>query len=211
MHIQKHFAETRVPVLHELIRAWPLAAFVVVDGGEIVVNHMPMVIDPRDSEPGILKGHIPRANDIWKVLDGKQKAVAVFNGPQAYVTPSWYPSKAEHGKVVPTWNYVVAHAHGCPRPIEDTEWLLDHLHEMTSMQESVREHPWKISDAPASYMDKMVRNIIGIEMPISHLEGKWKVSQNRPEADRLAVAKGLRDRGDANSLAMAALVLGEGA
>jgi transcriptional regulator len=208
MHIQPHFAETRVPVLHELMRSRPLATFIVAAGDDIVVNHMPLMIENGDSEYGVIRGHTPRSNSIWQTFDGERTAVAVFQGPDTYVSPSWYPSKREHGKAVPTWNYVVAHAHGCPVAMHDEAWLLEHLQALTNMQEAAQAQPWRVSDAPPDYVEKMLRGIVGIEMPITRLEGKWKVSQNRPEEDRLAVAAELRERGDTNSLAMAALIQG---
>ena len=206
MHVQTHFEESRPPVLHDLVRAHPLATFIVLQGDEIVVDHVPLIVSTDVGDCGVLRGHVPRTNSIWETFDGKTKAVAVFQGPATYITPSWYPSKLQHGKVVPTWNYVVAHAHGCPRAIHDPDWLLSHLNELTDKQESKHRLPWKVSDAPTDFTDKMVRRIVGIEMPISSLEGKWKVSQNRPESDRLGVAAGLRNQGDENSLAMATLV-----
>jgi len=207
MHIQPHFSETRPIVLHELIRAKPLATLIVIQDNEIVVNHMPLMIISDGSDYGVLRGHIPRANSIWNGFDGvSTKAVAVFQGPDSFVTPSWYPSKHQHGKVVPTWNYVVAHAHGYPRAIHDSEWLLNHLGELTDWQESDQELPWKVSDAPADFIDKMLQGIVGIEMSITRLDGKWKVSQNRPEADQQGVAAGLRNRGTEDSLAMETLV-----
>jgi len=119
MHIQAHFAETRVPVLHALMQSCPLATFILANGDDIVVNHMPMMIESDAGDAGLLRAHIPRSNRIWESFDGQRNAVAIFHGPEAYVSPSWYPSKREHGKAVPTWNYVVAHAHGCPAAVHD--------------------------------------------------------------------------------------------
>lgn len=207
MHIQSHFNESRPEVLHALIRSRPLATFIAVLDGEIVVNHMPFVLSVDDRGLGVLRGHLPKGNSLWQSLDGTTKAVAVFQGPQCYISPSWYPSKQEHGKVVPTWNYVVAHAHGQPIAVRDPAWLRSHLDSITEQEESARPMPWRVSDAPEDYVGKMVNAIVGIELPISTLDGKWKVSQNRPEADRLGVAAGLSEQGDDTSLAMAALVL----
>ena len=208
MHIQAHFAESRVPVLQELMRSRPLATFIVAIEDDIVVNHLPLMIDSNAAENGVIRGHVPRGNRIWESFDGNRKAVAVFHGPEAYVSPSWYPSKREHGKAVPTWNYVVAHAHGCPMAMHDAAWLLEHLQAMTDAQEAAQAQPWKVSDAPPDYVDKMLHGIVGIEMVITRLEGKWKLSQNRPQEDRLMVAAQLRERGEANSIAMAALIQG---
>jgi transcriptional regulator len=206
MHIQTHFEESRPIVLHELIRAQPLATFIVVLDGEIVVNHMPFIVAADEGDCGVLRAHLPIGNSLWQALNGPRKAVAVFQGPSSYITPSWYPSKHQHGKAVPTWNYVVVHAHGRQNAIQDPAWLLDHVNEMTNKQESAQGLPWKVSDAPEDFTDKMLSRIVGIEMPISSLQGKWKVSQNRPEADRLGVAAGLLNQGDESSLAMEALV-----
>lgn len=208
MHIQKSFAETRIEVLQGLIRSRPLATFIVASDDNIIVNHMPLMLDAGAGKYGVLKGHVPRGNLLWQCLDGRHKALAVFHGPETYITPLWYPSKQEHGKAVPTWNYVVVHAHGYPGAVHDAGWLLEHLNAMTDQQEAANAEPWSVADAPSDYVAMMVRNVVGIEMPVSAIEGKWKVSQNRPEADRLAVAAALHARGDANSLAMAALVRG---
>ena len=206
MHIQKPFEESRTEVLHQLIREHPLATFIVCRQGEIVVNHFPLVMSDDGSASGVLKGHVPRANAVWEAFDGETPAIAVFQGPSAYVTPSWYPSKHQHGKVVPTWNYAVVHAHGTPIAIEDSDWLLDHLNALTDQQESLQPRPWKVSDAPADYTAAMLRQLVGVEMQVTRLTGKWKVSQNRSEADRLGVADGLHSLGDGAALAMEALV-----
>ena len=206
MYMPKHFEESRTGVLHGLIHAHPLATFIVAQGNDIVVNHFPLMVVKVGSELGVLRGHVPRANSVWESFNGDTKAVAVFQGPSAYITPTWYPSKHQHGKVVPTWNYAVVHAHGQPMAVQDASWLLDHLNALTDKQESAQRRPWKVSDAPTEYVDDMLGHIVGVEMPIAALHGKWKVSQNRSRADRLGVAAGLRDQGDAAAMAMEALV-----
>ncbi len=200
MHIQSRFNESRKDVLHTLVRNYPLATFVVYDGG-IVVNHFPLVIDDT-GEHGTLKGHIPKSNELWKTFGNGLQAVAVFQGPEAYVTPSWYPSKQEHGEVVPTWNYVVVHAHGTPVAVHDANWLLEHLNRLTDQQEAQQQLPWKVSDAPVDFTARMLEFIVGVEMPISSIAGKWKLSQNRPDADRTGVAAGLKNRGESDDLAI---------
>lgn len=130
----------------------------------------------------------------------------IFQGPQAYITPSWYPSKHAHGKAVPTWNYVVVHAHGIPRAIEDRDWLLQHVTQLTTTQESGQALPWKVSDAPSDYIEKLLSMIVGIEIPIEKLVGKWKVSQNRPIPDKLGTVAGLMARDDDNSRGIADLI-----
>jgi len=206
MYIQNQFEESRTEVLNRLIREYALATFIVCLHDEIVVNHFPLVMSDDGSAFGVLKGHIPRANCVWEAFDGESPAVAVFQGPSAYITPGWYPSKHLHGKVVPTWNYAVVHAHGTPVLVEDPDWLLDHLNALTDQQESTQSHLWEVSDAPADYTAAMLRQLVGVEMRVTRLEGKWKVSQNRSEADRQGVAAGLLSQGDDSALAMEALV-----
>ncbi|MEE4377407.1 MAG: FMN-binding negative transcriptional regulator [Candidatus Competibacteraceae bacterium] len=205
MHVQAHFSESRKPILHDLIQKHPLATFIIYCD-EIIIDHFPLVLD-NVGEHGVLKGHVPRANDLWKALGNGQQAVAVFQGPEAYITPSWYPSKHKHGKAVPTWNYVVVHAHGVPLAVHNRDWLLAHLNQLTDQQESGRNPPWKVSDAPTDFTDKTLEMIVGIEMPISTLIGKWKVSQNRSPADRMEVAAGLKDRGASGDLDMEDMVM----
>ena len=200
MYTPAHFEETRTPVMHDLVRAHPLATWVVQGADGLVVNHIPFLIDAERGPHGTLVGHVARANPIWQQLGS---SVAVFQGPQAYVSPNWYPSKHAHGKAVPTWNYAVVHAHGTPRAIEARDALLDIVTRLTHVHEAGQAAPWAVSDAPAEYIEQMLKAIVGIEIPIERLAGKWKVSQNRGEADRLGVAAGLRHRADAESLAMA--------
>lgn len=207
MYLQQQFEETRLDVLHGLMKTHPLATLVVQSASGLVVNHIPLLVCSSDGEFGTLRGHVARANQVWQQLAGTAHAVAVFQGPESYITPSWYPSKHVDGKAVPTWNYAVVHAHGIPRAVNDAAWLLHHLREMSDEHERAQALPWKISDAPADFIDRLVEAIVGIEIPIARIEGKWKVSQNRPAGDRLGVAAGLRARGDDRSLAMADLVM----
>jgi transcriptional regulator len=174
--------------------------------GQLVVNHLPLVLDSDRGPFGTLRCHVARSNPVWKGASTQIESVVVFQGPQAYITPSWYPAKLEHGKVVPTWNYAVVHAHGTPRIVDDTEWLRAHVTELTRVNESEREVPWLVTDAPSTYVDTLLKAIVGIEIPIARLEGKWKASQNRAVADRLGVVAGLSERGDEDSQQMARLV-----
>ena len=206
MYVPKHFEERDLSVLHALIRSHPLGAWVTQTDGKLVVNHIPFLVDSKRGEQGTLVGHVARANPIWKLFSKDMDSVVVFQGPQTYITPSWYPSKHAHGKAVPTWNYVVVHAHGLPRAIEDGDWLIRHVRELSDLHESEQAVPWSVSDAPRDYIDTMVKAIVGIEIPIATLAGKWKVSQNRPLADRLGTIAGLYGRGDATSKEMAVLV-----
>jgi transcriptional regulator len=202
------FRENRIDVMHALIRAYPLATLVTVSGGAAEANHLPLLIESDPAPHGTLRGHVARANPLWRQPpDGE--VLAVFQGPQAYVTPSWYPSKREHGKVVPTWNYAVVHVRGPLVVHDDRDWLLDLVSCLTDNQEAGRSQPWGVGDAPVEYIDRMLGAIVGIEIPVTRIEGKWKVSQNRAQPDREGVAAGLGERGDAEALLMARLVGGE--
>jgi transcriptional regulator len=164
-----------------------------------------MVLE-QNGAMGQLRGHISRANTQWRDHTPTVEALAIFSGPQHYITPNWYLEKQETGKVVPTWNYVVVHAYGYLKVIEDGEWLMTHLASLTNIHEADSPVPWKIGDAPADYIAALTKGIVGLEMTIERLEGKWKVSQNRSERDRNGVAKGLAELNTAESLDMKALV-----
>jgi len=185
MYIPDHFREDRPEVLRDAVRHIGFATL-VTEGLE--ANHLPMLL-----EGNVLRGHVARANPVWKKGDGD--ALAVFLGPHAYVSPNWYPSKAETGKAVPTWNYIAVHARGRMRWIDDAEWLRAHVGQLSATHEAGRDVPWMISDAPAGYIDSMLRGIVGFELSIQMLEGKWKLSQNRDEADRAGTREGLRRDG----------------
>lgn len=206
MYVPKHFEERDVGVLHALIRSHPLGAWVTEADSTLVVNHMPFLIDPARGQYGALVGHVARANPIWKSFSRNVPSVIIFQGPQSYITPSWYPTKHASGKAVPTWNYAVVHAHGMPHVIEDKEWLRKHVTRLTDLHESERAIPWSVSDAPSDYIDALLNGIVGIEIAISTLVGKWKTSQNRPLVDKLGTIAGLRERADENSQQMAALM-----
>jgi transcriptional regulator len=201
-----HFQETRVPVLHDLIRRHPLATLVTLAHDGLVANHIPMEIDPEPGPLGTLRGHVARANPMWRASMKDVDALVVFSGPGAYVTPSWYPTKRESGRVVPTWNYAVVHAHGPLRAVEDVAWLRAFVTRLTERHEGGRVVPWKVTDAPADFIERQLAGIVGIEIPVRRLDGKWKISQNRPAPDRAGVVKGLRERGDPTSSLMADLV-----
>lgn len=205
MYVPRHFEETDVTVLHALMRSRPLGAWVTQGDGELIVNHIPFLLDDSGGY-GVLRGHVARANPVWRSFSTAVPSVVVFQGPQAYITPSWYAGKREHGKVVPTWNYAVVHAHGMPRAIDDHDWLLAHVSAMVDTQESREAAPWKVADAPPDYIDTRLRAIVGIEIPIAKLVGKWKVSQNQSAVDREGAAAGLLKRADEQSREMATLV-----
>ncbi len=206
MYVPAHFEERDLRVLHALIRSHALGAWVVSAEGTLVVNHIPFLVDSAQGQHGTLVGHVARANPIWKSLAREPASVVIFQGPQGYITPSWYPSKHAHGKAVPTWNYAVVHAHGVPRAIEDTEWLRNHVTQLSAVHEAERAVPWSVADAPPDYVENMLKAIVGIEIPISAVVGKWKASQNRSLPDKLGTIAGLYERDDANSRQMAALV-----
>lgn len=210
MYIPQHYEETDTSILHSLIRAHPLSTWATQGDGELVINHLPFMLDASRGEHGTLVGHVARANSVWKVFSKIVPSVVIFQGAESYISPSWYPSKHAHGKAVPTWNYAVVHAHGLPVVIEDKGWLLNHLNQLTDLHEADQALPWKVSDAPADYIEQMIGGIVGIEIPISKMVGKWKVSQNRSEPDKLGVVTGLLAKNNAGSTEMAALV-GHGA
>lgn len=202
------FREERIDVMHALMRNHPLATLVTVNDGIPDANHLPLLIDPEPLPYGTLRGHVARANPVWQQA-GSQEVLAIFQGPQAYVTPSWYPSKRETGQVVPTWNYAVVHAHGPLVVHDDREWLRGLVTRLTDHQEAGLPQPWRVADAPADYLERMLAAIVGIEIPLTRLSGKWKTSQNRSAADRAGVAEGLVLKGDAQAQAMAELVAGK--
>ena len=206
MYVPAHYREPDVAVLHVLITAHPLGAWVTQGDGGLIANHIPFLIDASRGEFGTLIGHVARPNPVWKQFSRDVPSIVIFQGAEHYISPSWYPSKVETGKAVPTWNYAVVHAHGIPVVFEDRDRLLAHVTALTETHESSFETPWHVSDAPAEFIDTMLKGIVGIEIPIASLTGKWKVSQNRPEADRRAVTEALRHEGDDEARAMADLV-----
>ena len=205
MYLPKHFEESRAEVLHELIRAQPLGLLVTLNDAGLQANPVPFLLDPDPAGgPGILRAHVARANPLWRDTRTEVEALVVFQGPQAYVSPGWYPSKAEHGKVVPTWNYVTVQARGTLRAIDDAAWVHAFVTRLTTAHESVQAKPWAVTDAPPEFVDTMTRAIVGIEITLSALTGKWKVSQNRSAADRAGVVSGLRAAGLADAAASVA-------
>jgi len=198
--------EKRVPVLHALMVSHPLATLVTMGSGGLVASHIPMVLEEDGSPFGMLRGHVARTNTQWSDIVPSIDALAIFAGPNHYISPSWYPAKAEHGKVVPTWNYAVVHAYGPLKVIEDKQWLRAHVSRLTSIHEAAFTAPWSITDAPQEYLQALLNGIVGIELPIRRLEGKWKLSQNRSEKDRDGVAAGLQQLDTPASLAMKTLI-----
>ncbi len=206
MYQPEHHREDDLGVQHALIRAHPLGLLVTAGGGGLEANPIPFVLDAAAGRKGVLRGHLARANRQWRDFDPSIEALVVFQGAEAYITPSWYATKAETGKVVPTWNYTMVQAHGPLRVMDDADWLRRQVDALTRTQEGARAEPWQVADAPDAFVAAMLRGIVGIEIEIARIEGKWKVSQNRPEADRAGVVTGLREQGSAAAAAMAALV-----
>ncbi len=203
MYVPKFNEEKDTSVLQALVKLNPLGAWATIVDGEIEINHIPFILHESKGEFGTLVGHVARSNDIFRGYSKDVNSVVVFQGEQAYITPSWYPSKREHGKVVPTWNYTVVHAYGIPRVIEDPQWLLQHLNELTNIHESEQDQPWRVSDAPDDFIEKLAHAVVGIEIPISKLVGKFKLGQNRPEADQLGIIEGLAQSDNAQAGALA--------
>lgn len=203
------FREDRIEVQHALIRAHPLGLLVTAGPAGLLANLFPFLVDAEGSEKGTLRLHIARANPQWKELDKIEECLVVFQGPQDYVTPSWYATKGETGKVVPTWNYATVHVWGRPRVVNDDLWLRRQIEDLTASREGRRAEPWEVGDAPPDFVVAQMRAIVGVEIPISRIEGKWKMSQNRPEADRAGVIEGFREQGEAGE-ELAALVAERG-
>jgi transcriptional regulator len=207
MNLPSHFEEQRPDVLQALVRAHPLGLLVTTSSQGEQADSVPFILDPDPAGgPGILRAHVARANPLWRETRADVDALVVFQGPQAYVSPSLYPSKAETGKVVPTWNYVMVQARGRLRAIDDAAWLRAFVTRLTERHEATRALPWAVGDAPADYIDAMLRAIVGIEIPLRTLVGKLKLSQNRTPADRDGIVAGLASAGDAQAVALTAWV-----
>jgi transcriptional regulator len=193
MYLPPAFAQHDPLALAALMAAHPLATLVTHTAAGLGADALPLLHDPAATPAaplGVLRGHVARANPLWRGADGRD-VLAVFHGPQGYVSPSWYPGKAVHHKVVPTWNYVVLHAHGTLRAVDDAGWMHTLVRRLTATHESTRAAPWAVDDAPPDYVAQMLRAVVGIEITLTRLEGKWKLSQNRDAADRAGVVRGL--------------------
>jgi transcriptional regulator len=201
MYLPAAFCEDRLESLRAIVRAHPLATLVTTGPDGLTANHVPMLLDPEPSPLGTLRGHLARPNP--QLTAAGSDALVIFHGAQAYVTPSWYASKREHGKVVPTWNFVAVHAYGVLTTFEDPRKLHAFVSALTNWQEGAFPKPWHVTDAPDEFVERQLTAIVGIEVAISRIEGKRKLSQNRPEKDRKGVVEGLAERGDADSAAVA--------
>ncbi|WP_446742724.1 FMN-binding negative transcriptional regulator [Silvibacterium acidisoli] len=207
MYIPRHNAENDLPTLRKLVRDHPLCALVTQTTSGMVASHIPMVLHEQDEGFGTLRGHVARANTQWRDHIADAEALGIFTGPDHYISASWYPGKLEHGREVPTWNYVAVHVYGELRVIEDPAWLLDHLRSLTDTHEAASKAPWRVDDAPPEFIANMMRGIVGVELAVTRVEGKWKVSQNRDERDAAAVVAGLDELGTSESATMSRLVM----
>jgi len=208
MYQPEHFRQDDLKQMHALIRARPFAILVSAGSAGLYATHLPTVLKD-DGRFGLIECHLARANPHWKDLASGIEALMIFQGTEGYITPSWYPSKTVHGKVVPTWNYSVVHAYGHSEVMEDKNWLRSHVTELTAQRESGRAAPWAVSDAPENFIEIMLRGIVGFRFVIERIEGKWKMSQNRETRDREGVANGLLARGEGDDLQMSELVSGK--
>lgn len=190
-------------MLAGVMRRHPFATLVTLGDGGLVASHLPLLWDPEPAPYGTITGHLARANPQWRSTEPTTDALAIFAAADAYVSPSWYPSKRAHGKVVPTWNYVVVHASGPLRTIDDPEWLRALVTRLTDRHEAALPEPWKVSDAPVEHVAQLAKAIVGVEITVRRLEGKWKLGQNRPREDFAGTIAGLERRGDPSSLAVA--------
>ena len=206
MYVPRHFAEDDVPSLHALMAQYGFATLVTVMDSVPFASHLPLLIDGGGGEFGVLIGHMSRANPQWRGFEEGAGALAIFSGPHAYVSPSWYESE----QAVPTWNYAAVHAYGAPRVIEDHDAVLAILERLVADNESAMDEPWRIDSQTDAYRDTQMGGIVAFEIPIARLEGKFKLSQNKPEADRLGAAAGLRETGDESAVEMARMMEARG-
>ncbi len=207
MYIPTQFRETDIPTIHAAIRAAGLATLVTMGPDGILATPLPLLLDPEPAPYGTLLGHVARANPQWHRSATDIQALAMFAGPDAYVTPSWYATKRETGKVVPTWNYVAVHAYGPVEFFDDPARLLALVTRLTERHEGERASPWAVADAPPEFTASQLKGIVGLRLPIARLEGKWKMSQNRNAQDRAGVVEGFRAEGNET---VAKLVEGQG-
>lgn len=203
MYIPKHFEVSDPALLQDLIRNRPLATVVTHGRAGLSANLIPLHLATDPAPYGTLRGHVARANPLLADTQEACPTLAIFHGPERYITPSWYPTKREHGKVVPTWNYAVVQAHGTLRAVDDPGWLREQLAHFTRQHESALPHPWSIHDAPAAYVDQIIQAVVGVEMVVERLVGKWKISQNQPPQNRDSVVRHLRATGEADAAWMA--------
>lgn len=207
MYVPSHFKHNDVATLQGYIRDYAFGLLVIADDEGIEANHVPFYLSvAEDGSLGSLQCHLARGNRVWQRIENSRFVLAVFQGPEAYVSPSWYPSKADTGRVVPTWNYLAVHAEGPAEVIQDAAWLKEHLCQLTHQHESARAEPWAVEDAPEDYTEGLMRGIVGIEIKIEKLTGKLKASQNQTESNRVGVKSGLKEDSAAHACAMAEFI-----
>jgi len=206
MYLPSHFEERRPEVLQALMQSHPLATLVTLTSTGLVANHIPMQLHASATGSGILRGPVAPANPLCSDLVDGVEALAIFQGPDHYISPTWYPTKREHGKVVPTWNYCTVHAYGALRVHQDVGWIRSQVEALTAWQEASQLQPWSVADAPRDFVDSMLRQIVGLEITVTRLVGKWKVSQNQPASNRAGAAAALANSADADAAAMSALI-----
>lgn len=191
MYLPKHFEQQDLDSLTSLVRDYPLGALVTQHDGALEANHIPFLLEGPLAVGGTLIGHVAKGNPVWKSLSTTEESLVIFQGPEAYITPNWYPSKQVHHQVVPTYNYAVIHIYGTLSVTHDETTKRRIVADLTQSMEKSRNSTWQVTDAPADYIEKMLGAIVGIELSISRVQAKWKVSQNRDLTDRDGVAKGL--------------------
>ena len=207
MYVPNHFKEEDVAKLQQYIRDYAFGMLVIADDEGIEVNHVPFYLSlAEDGSLGALQCHLARSNRVWQRIENSRFVLAVFQGPDAYVSPSLYPSKAETGRAVPTWNYLAVHAEGRAEVIQDAVWLKEHLCQLTNQHERERADPWAVDDAPADYTEGLMRGIVGVEIKIEKLTGKLKASQNQPERNQAGVKAGLQEDKAAHACAMSEFI-----
>jgi transcriptional regulator len=207
MYTPAQFKVEDVGEAHALMRAHPFAILVTNGTDGVVGTHLPTVLKVDEAAPlGRIECHVARPNTQWRTFSAEVEALVIFQGPEAYIRPSWYPTKAEHQKVVPTWNYAAVHAYGKLEAVQDKEWLLAHVTDLTDQQEAPYAGRWAVTDAPANFVDALARGIVGFKLTISRLEAKMKMSQNREDRDRAGVVQGLGERAQGDDRKIAELV-----
>ncbi len=206
MYLPTHFEERDPERLRSFIERFPLGSLVTATESGLGANHIPFLFADSGSAAGTLHAHIARANPLWQEGVRDATALVIFHGPDSFISPSWYPSKRENARVVPTWNYAVVHVHGVLRFVDDPAWVRSHVEALTREHEGKRDAPWAVTDAPADFIEKMVAAVVGIEISITRLVGKWKVSQNRSISDRVGVVGALEREAVPSGTTIAALI-----
>lgn len=196
MYARETSQESRTEVLVAAMRDIKLSAMISTTQDGLHASHLPVIVEQIDDDAIVLNGHVSRNNPHWRAVREPAQTVAVFQGPHSYITPSWYQTKAETGKVVPTWGYIAVHAHGTLEVMDDADWLLEHVNELTNLHEADRTEPWAVSDAPEDFIKVMLRGIVGVRLKVERLEGSWKLNQHRSEADQRGTIAGLSDEND---------------